>query len=154
MAAGEWVNHIVCMSNIVGLAAVRAARTWPQLLLATAAVLASGLMHLSERKHGLPGVAPFGRWPRAFLWLDRVVAYLSTAYVGYHLFWNDMPLPIVTALVGCVALLLSERVEGGHVWFAVTHSLWHLCAYRILASAFDHANRPMLPPLTLDVVLA
>lgn len=97
-------------------------------------------MHISERKHGLPGVEPFAKWSSAFLWLDRLTAYASMAYVAHRILWLDMPVPWTDAVIGCTALLLSEHVEWGPAWFAATHSVWHVCAYRILALGFDHSK--------------
>ncbi len=131
-----WTNYAVCASNVFGLLAVMAAHNPVQMALAGATVGASALMHISERKHGLPGVEPFATHSTLFLWTDRVTAYAAAAYVLHGVVNCGMPIPWETVLVGGVALLLSERFERGPVWFAATHSVWHLCAYRILALSF------------------
>lgn len=134
--SAAWVNYAVCFSNISGALALCAARNLIQLGAACAAIGASALMHLSERKHGLPGVAPFASWSTAFLWADRLTAYCLAAYVAHCVLVGGMAVPWLPAVTGGLALLLSEHVEGGPLWFAATHSLWHICAYRILGLAF------------------
>jgi len=131
-----WTNYVVCASNVFGLLAVRAARDPIQMALAGASIGASALMHISERKHGLPGVGPFAAHSTLFLWVDRLAAYAAALYVLHGVVSRGMPIPWETLSVGGLALLLSERFERGPVWFAVTHSVWHLCAYRILALSF------------------
>jgi len=107
----------------------------PTFCLAGAAVLGSVLMHLGETKHGLPGVHPFNRYAGALLWADRATALASTAFVGYRILYGGMPIPWPEAIIGLGSLALSEHVDGGPLWFAATHSLWHVFAYDILARA-------------------
>lgn len=129
------VNWIVSLSNYVfGLPVLYAARQPHQVLLVTMTIAASFLMHISETKHGLPGVYPFNQWSWYFLQFDRVMAIASGGYVLYKT--GIMQLPMAT--IGFVILALSERVERGHAWFAVTHILWHACAFYMLYNSMQY----------------
>ena len=146
---GRWVNVIMCFSNVVGLLAICSARDGVQIILATSATVASMLMHLSERKHGLPGVAPFSRFSTLFLNVDRAIAMLCLAYVAKA--WASGWLParcvwmmLPVAAVGVTALTLSEHTVHkrlGRWWFVGTHSLWHACAFCGLAYVFTVLKR-------------
>jgi hypothetical protein len=125
-------NALVAASNVVGLLPLLQANTTTQALIAIMAVSASTLMHLSERKHGLPGIAPFSKWSTAFLWFDRMVALGAGGYVACKFARNMCAIPWELVLIGLPALALSEHVEGGPVWFATTHSAWHISALQCL----------------------
>lgn len=132
----RWVNYVVSASNIAALWPLWHAPTPWHAALAVAAMSASVLMHISERKHNLPGVWPFRQWSKQLEWADRAVAYTSMAYVASRLLTQSMPWAWPIGLGGLAALALAEHWEGGPVWFAVTHCTWHLAAYAVLAMAF------------------
>ena len=129
-----FTNWIVSLSNyIFGLPVLYAAQQPHQVLLVTMTITASFLMHISETKHNLPGVYPFNQWSQYFLWFDRVMAILSATYVLYTT--GILQLPMAT--IGFVFLALSERIEWNHAWFAVTHIIWHACAFYMLYKAVE-----------------
>ncbi len=129
-------NALVAGSNVFGLLPLLQANTTTQALIAITAVSASTLMHLSERKHDLPGIAPFSKWFIAFLWFDRMVALGAGGYVACKFARNMSAIPWELVLIGLPALALPEHVEGGPIWFATTHSAWHISAYLTMAIAF------------------
>ncbi|QHN71100.1 uncharacterized protein [Mollivirus kamchatka] len=135
---GEWVNWVVALSNVFGLLPICRAQSSTQIAIATTAVAASVLMHISERKHDLPGVAPFSQWSNKFLMADRIVSYGTVLYAASQFFQAGLhTVPWATALVGCSALALSEHVDLGPAWFIATHCTWHACAFYGLAIAFN-----------------
>jgi hypothetical protein len=100
------------------------------------AILASVLMHLSERKHELPGIYPFNKYSSFFLWFDRIMAYLSAMIVARILFirWNlwYTSFLMIYICIGLISMGLSElmfTLKEDHSLFAMTHSLWHLIAF-------------------------
>lgn len=107
-------------------------------------MVASTLYHLSERKHGLPGIYPLNNYHIQFIWLDRIAAFASVGYVLYKC-WNqpkllNILLPI--GLFGLANLAISEHdiisakfgveTHVNQYLFALTHSIWHCCAFYCL----------------------
>ncbi|AVK74501.1 hypothetical protein pqer_cds_79 [Pandoravirus quercus] len=140
MAASNnlWVNYVVAGSNILALWPIWHAPTPWHMALAVAAMGASTLMHISERKHNLPGVAPLNAWSKQIEWVDRGVAYASIVFVLWRVLARGGVSPWIwpIGLGGLAMLGLAEHCERGPVWFAVTHCTWHACAYVALALAF------------------
>ena len=125
-------NLVVACSNIFGLPVILAATIFQDQLLVSMVVLASVLMHLSERKHDLPGVHPFSRWNSAFLNLDRVVAVLVFVACLNRITLDLVTKNISVILVGIASVIISETVEVCPVFFSAWHILWHACVYRML----------------------
>lgn len=128
-------NLLVAASNLFALPTVIAMLDHPlQMLLVNLVMTASTLMHLSERKHGLPGIYPFNEYSRFFLWCDRLLAYAAVAFflslVYQH--WASSYVKWVTAyaIVGLAFGLYSETLAGNnHLLFCITHIAWHFIAY-------------------------
>lgn len=128
-----WANWVVCYSNLAfGIPALWWAPGATERALILAAVIASSLMHISETKHKLPGVAPFRRLSAEFLWLDRGMVLIAAGYYAHKMLSHGLPIPWFPLTVGSFCLFLSEWMEYGPLWFAVTHCAWHACAYMIM----------------------
>jgi hypothetical protein len=87
------INLIVSSSNIYGILPIWYSSGYYRLWICSV-VIASTLMHLSETKHGLPGIYPFNIYSNEFLWYDRIMAY-SVVLFGL---WNYQ---LVIELVYC-----------------------------------------------------
>lgn len=136
-ASNVWVNYVVAGSNVLALGPIWCAPTAWHAALAVAAMVASTFMHISERKHNLPGVAPFNTWSKQIEWADRVVAYASIAFVLLRVLTHSVsPWVWPIGLGGLAMLGLAEHCERGPAWFVVTHCTWHACAYLALALVF------------------
>lgn len=146
---GEIINLIVASSNLFGL--------WPlyksyygnhqklfdhEPLLILIMIIASFLMHISERKHNLPGLL-FGDHCNWFLWFDRIMAWTLSLYVGLYLciigyvFVHRIAFGLVflKMFIGLQCLYASEHIEPPYYpqeWFALWHIVWHYFAYDIL----------------------
>jgi hypothetical protein len=140
-----FINLIVTASNFVFPIFCKMQGVSPPLL-AYVPMLASALYHISERKHGLPGVAPFNAYSNELIWADRVGAFASGAFVLYKTGLSPSPVNLAVAAGGFACLTVSEhdiifqKLGWGHFhvnkWlFAVTHTVWHTCAFYLLASA-------------------
>ena len=98
-------------------------------------VLASILMHLSEKKHGLNGIYPFNDFSYQFLWFDRIMAYWCILRVIIKI--NNCPIDqigchLILGLFGLSLNLLSEKFPYKYIIpYAIMHCIWHLIAYYI-----------------------
>jgi hypothetical protein len=127
-----WPNAIVAVSNVLGIPTLLTSPSKSHQLVTTLVMLASTLMHLSETKHNLIGFRPLNRWSAFFLNLDRVAAIFALLYLVFNVSFGDW-LPVLSVGVfGVVMSALSEWVEGGYIWFTITHCLWHCSVYYIL----------------------
>jgi hypothetical protein len=133
-----FINYIVCLSNLYALLPiVHSINNGTNIgtLLTINAMIASMLMHISETKHGLVGVAPFNRLSTLFLNYDRVSANLLFVYIVYITVNNGNIVSLLTTIspysyLGVTCLFLSEKVLTHNVYFfAVTHVLWHIFAF-------------------------
>ena len=100
--------------------------------LITATAFASFLMHMSERKHRLPGLF-LARYSRLFLNIDRVLAWVS-AFYGSYLFWENpyknfiqLMFPLVTLVMGAI----GENTKDLQL-YCTSHSMFHFLAYYAL----------------------
>lgn len=138
--AGRLVNLVVALSNVFGILFFRRVDPVTDAVVSLT-IVASILMHLSDQKHGLPGIPPFNGYSRHLLWWDRIMAYMSTLLVVGRLYgrWRMTPTPILGEIVatgsaGLVLMFVSEVVITDQwVPFTVTHCAWHLLAYRTLS---------------------
>ena len=143
----ETVNLILGFQNLLF-----AVMYWPFMgsnyhrLLIIIPATASFFMHLSERKHDLPGISPFNRHAKLSLNIDRAFAAVG---IGYYLFYMthhtlsfEWYFDIIVALV---FLGLSELVKPRKwfsidntaihfesLWHLVTHTVWHFQAYKLI----------------------
>jgi hypothetical protein len=135
-----WVNLLVAASNIAALPALFAARTMVEWTVACAAMMASILMHLSERKHGLPGIPPFRYAAQAFLQLDRAIAYITAAYLAWAELQHGLSFATVMLTVnGLIWMFVSECMDISIAQFAAAHALWHLNAFAIMYRIFTRS---------------
>lgn len=132
------VNLIVTLSNIFGIypivAAIQTQSTW-LIALMIGTVLASVMMHVTETKHGLPGIM-WQKYSSIFLNIDRLTAILSTVYSVYKLYVKWQVVETSVVIFGCIGVLsmfVSENVVKSQFWFMITHSIWHWIAYCVLA---------------------
>lgn len=122
-----------------------------------AAIVASLLMHLSERKHRLPGLPIFNRYSWIFLQFDRFVAIVVGSYLGYHQFWffisgRLLVLGVITT-VGFIFLFAAEnpklvgfhRGDDGTIlsysFYCLFHCLWHSVAFTVMLVMFAAIER-------------
>lgn len=141
----RWCNLIVAASNLYGLLPIYIAKNGYQLWM-TGVVLSSTLMHLSEVKHGLPGISPFNRYSNQLLWLDRIAANSLVAFavftplinsnfaaISYSMLYSKVLWLGLNslALSEMTGLLISPKRLSHQIFFTVTHCLWHICAYQV-----------------------
>jgi hypothetical protein len=127
------INALVAASNLVGLLPIVAGWQRGPLdgLCMALVVLASAMMHLSETKHGLPGLL----WPQhslLFLNIDRATAILGSIYALRLFLMRPMHAVPAIAAVGLAFMFLSENSTTSQNWFAFWHSSWHAIAYGLL----------------------
>lgn len=128
-------NLIVALSNIVGIPCVLYCKN-PMII--SIMIMSSVLMHLSDQKHGLPGIYPFNKFTKLFLWLDRLMAYLLTLQILYMMYYKWAKIPTYLIFYGIFGILLqfiSEvalpmyKLNNHKVLFVISHCLWHFVAY-------------------------
>jgi hypothetical protein len=103
---------------------------------------ASTLMHLSETKHGLPGIGPFNKRTNTFLWFDRFVSLAGIAYFAYRAYQREKISSILLhpyLWFGLLSLGISEhphrliqdrnKIISLHCW---GHAIWHFAVYEIM----------------------
>lgn len=133
------VNLAVALSNLVVLGQLRGASPADCVVMLLAAA-GSTLMHLSEVKHGLPGIIPE---PALWLWVDRACVALAVVQFTGRLIWAthfpdpdrraDIPL---RTLVGLTALAVSETMTSP--WYAPLHVVWHYLAFDVMGRLASH----------------
>jgi len=100
-------------------------------------IITSFGQHISDTKHGLPGVEPFSAYATQWLLLDRMFAYMSGAVVLFEMFivrpymtdayWYAI---LAYGLSGVIVVVISERwITDDLFWYRVLHSEWHIVAY-------------------------
>jgi hypothetical protein len=105
-----------------------------ELTLIGSSMIGSTLMHLTETKHGLPGLF-LQQYSNHFLWLDRITAVSIGTYVCYRMYKKRKLLNaenIATGVVGLILGFLSEKVVTNQTAFMILHSLWHGFAYVLI----------------------
>ena len=158
-----FVITIVSLSNLYGMVIFSNNLSVFQSIFFSNVILASILMHLSEKKHKLPGVFPFNKYSSLFLWYDRIMAQLATSYILYNLYSdyihfngsysvgsffsylignNNLASKILSrGLIGLFFLWISENVHSiGKYGFMVSHSLWHFFAFDIIMETVRYVN--------------
>jgi len=125
------INYLVAGSNVFGLIPIIYANHWLLRLWMSVIVLASILMHLSERKHNLPGIYPFNRYSMKFLWFDRLMALSPLLIVIYdfNLTWRFIENNYIQIFLGGTAMFISENLVQNQRLFAFYHCIWHVLAY-------------------------
>lgn len=139
------VNLIVAISNLVAYLFIPINMNIMVKTLYNFMIWSSVLMHLSERKHGLPGIYPFNIYHRQFLWLDRIMAYICITVVCFSAYlivhwqgftWNIL-FYVTLSIIGLGCLGISEYVIiNEYKAFAFFHSVWHIIAYYVFCSIY------------------
>ena len=126
-------NLIVSLSNLYGLRIFTLNLNKWQKLFFSSIIGSSILMHLSERKHSLPGIYPFNKYSNLFLWFDRIMAILGLSYVMLNMNNNLFRDVVFEGLCGLALLGISENFNKiGKIGFLITHSFWHVIAYDVI----------------------
>lgn len=126
------INIITSLTNLYGIAAFSSCQSHLDKAVIANCILASSLMHLSERKHGLVGIYPFNKFSTFFLNYDRVS---SSSLVIYTILTKDVTFVFHTLYpyIGMLSLFLSEKVcVNNKLFFTVTHNIWHIAAFHCL----------------------
>lgn len=133
MGSLHYVNYILAASNVAGYSAMAAFIEKGEIADAcmTGVIMtASTLMHISETKHGLPGVWPWGLLSQTWLNIDRIMTVVGTIwFIWRYKAYIDRSL-LTEAAVGLAALRISEAIPGP--WFAPIHLMWHGFVYHLM----------------------
>lgn len=130
------MNFILALSNIVGFADFHELHLL-QKIHVLIIISASTLMHLSETKHGLPGIYPFNQYSQLFLDIDRVVAIASFIYF-LQIFickYSEGSInngDILLISTGFLCLTISELNITPQILFIILHTIWHFIAYSFM----------------------
>lgn len=144
----KYINLVVAGTNLLGLVPFAKAYKkrnptwknnirWVEAPLIGGTIIASTLMHLSETKHGLPGIC-LQSYSNHLLWLDRLFALTTCSYVVYRLYkgWNKNKFKhseVIAKIIGSLLCnFFSEKVVKKTIYFAILHSCWHGLAYSVL----------------------
>lgn len=131
--SGEQVNLLVTLSNIVGFIGLWYCSGLTRIILGTS-VFSSILMHLSEQKHGLPGIYPFNHCSNTLLWIDRLAAYVAVIYVLITCSCILSMTKLIGFLICCAIIcgFVSEVIITTQWnYYIIVHSTWHLLVYTI-----------------------
>lgn len=130
-------NIFMALTNLVGLLVIKEARTTRDQMTIILPMCASFVYHLIEHhKHGMPGMPFLNDYDshQVFLNLDRIFSFVSVCYFfQFSLLTNSEIL--ITFGFGLFMMWLSEcvYVKSKHqLEYMITHSAWHLLAYRTL----------------------
>jgi len=137
------INIFVTLSNIIGVIGLWYCSGLKQYILGFS-VITSILMHLSEQKHGLPGIYPFNHCSTIFLWFDRVGAWIAGLYAILYI--TNVTL-VIMILIVCSALtgFISEIIiTNQQKYYLIFHSIWHILVYSIfLLMTTDNYFHPL-----------
>lgn len=138
----EHINWIVAASNIFGFIAgfgiFRGAypRAYLHAFLVIIASVLSTLMHLSETKHSLPGIAGFREYTNLFLNMDRLFSYGLGGYVAWYVITEWKWKLMTFGMSGILACAIGEIVVVPVNTFAILHVYWHFVAYTVMYTTF------------------
>jgi len=141
---GEYINALVALSNIFGLPLFFLSMTWTFTVICFYMIIFSVLMHLSDRKHNLPGIYPFNKLTTVFLWCDRIMAYICSLVIIYYMYinWTTTSSSLIYyGLFGLFSMIISELIiDNQWIAFAVFHSIWHFVAYSLFYVVMSHSK--------------
>ena len=136
MLKGEQINLIVAASNVAGIPLLFVSNNSIYTFIFSLTLLFSILMHLSEKKHNLPGVYPLNVWSHIFLWCDRIMAYICGFICCAHLYnhWSMVPNWLFNYGIFGISLGLISEVIINNQWtsFVIMHCSWHYVAYNFI----------------------
>lgn len=122
----KYINIIIATSNLIGIIPIVKSDNDIERILILSVMCISFFTHISDRTHGLPGFI-LGKYSTDLLTMDRIITCIS---VLYFLFEYNLTLRILPhIIIGFTALFLSETMFNFKYSFAVSHSIWHFCAF-------------------------
>ncbi len=127
------INIWLAATNVSVVTTIVHSRDEFHTAMAISAAIASTLMHLSETKHGLPGIFPFNQYSMWFLNIDRCMALLASMFLIYY-HWHNVTL-WTYGVIGLICMALSEYRHTPLWLFCYLHTAWHLLVYRIFLIA-------------------
>lgn len=138
-------NIILASSHIFGIQLFKSSNTLLKNIFYATILCTSTLMHISDRKHGLPGVPILNSYHKLFLNLDRFTAMSGVIYSVYKfsqlLMNNNIERHmILDSIIGLSALFLSENYHLFYkhntkiIFHTITHVIWHYYAFKLLGS--------------------
>ena len=122
-------NLFVAITNVMVIPMIYIIPAYDNKIVLAISALCSFFMHLSETKHNLSGIYPYYKYAYSLLWIDRIMAFVAFFYFGYQIKWNNISSLSDTFMIGLICLFAAEVLEFGHLWFAIFHTGWHICAY-------------------------
>lgn len=125
-------NLAVSFSKLLGIPVVLAASGVADVTVVILVMVTSTLMHLSERKHSLPGIPPFHDMCDFLLNLDRCMAVSAFIYFLPRITWDIFFQNLSVCLLGLLSIFVSENMEVSPLFFTIWHTIWHACVYRML----------------------
>lgn len=128
--SGELVNVLVTLSNIIGVIGIFYCSGLKQLVLILS-VVGSILMHLSEQKHGLPGIYPFNVYSKELLWLDRIGAYIAAIYALFFIANVTGTILIMICFAALCIFIAEVVISTQWIYYIIFHSIWHFLVYSI-----------------------
>lgn len=135
MSFRRMINLFVSLSNLPGLLIIFDDVGNNYKIILTAMVGISILMHLSEKKHGLPGIYPFNKFSSFFLNVDRMFAVLCSIIVLFKAIPNFEKISGMTKFFSFFGLFcggISELYDEYQEFeYLLTHSIWHWSAYYV-----------------------
>src|SRR5947208_14941252 len=112
----RYYNLIVTVSNLVGIFPLwRSTNIYEQYIIFLI-IICSCLMHLSERKHYLPGIWPFKLYSNLFLRMDRIMSLIGIG-VFTLLYYEKVFQLLYYCVIALMCLFLSEELHYGYKWF-------------------------------------
>lgn len=112
-------------------------------------MIASFIYHLAETKNNLPGIPYINKYSNFLLNIDRICAVFAGTFILNQIYYNQKLLTlniIINIIIGFLGLAYSEKdtiakkllnnnkVDISHFEFTISHIIWHVCAFKILAS--------------------
>lgn len=107
-------------------------------LLTLLAAISSFLMHISERKHGLPGFSLI-KYSSELLWLDRFTCILvfitSLIVLKTDIPLSTMRLALFGGALNAISEIYAVTPERFYLFY-ITHILWHMIAFNLFLEVF------------------
>lgn len=125
-------NIILALSNVYAILPIIKSYNLGHYLMTFTFIFAglgSFLYHLSEQKHGLPGIYPFNLVTWKLLWIDRIGAI--SAIISVFIYGNNYIEIIKYGSLALLILFISEKLCPNPWPFVPIHVIWHMMAFHI-----------------------